>query len=44
MEQLCVSGEKLQSEGTIACGTVMGHQLKIPESLKEERLEKGKFF
>ena len=34
----------LESEGTVACGTAMGHRLKIPESLKEERLEKGKFF
>ena len=34
----------LESEGTVAWGTPMGHRLKIPESLKEERLEKGKFF
>ena len=34
----------LGSEGTLACGTAMGHRLKIPESLKEERLEKGKTF
>ena len=34
----------LESEGTVACGTAMGHRLKIPESLKEERLEKGKIF
>ena len=32
----------LESEGTVPCGTAMGHRLKIPESLKEERLEKGK--
>ena len=34
----------LESEATVACGTPMGHRLKIPESLKEERLAKGFFF
>ena len=34
----------LESEGTVACVTAMGHRLKISESLKEERLEKGKCF
>ena len=33
----------LESEATVACGTPMGHRLKIPESLKEERLAKGIF-
>ena len=34
----------LGSEGTVARGIAMGHPLKIPESLKEEKLERGKFF
>ena len=33
---------QLESQGTIACGTAMGRPFKIPESLKEERLKKGK--
>ena len=33
-----------ESEGTVACSTAMVHRLKIPESLKEVRLEKGKIF
>ena len=34
--------QHLESEGTVACCTAMGHRLKISELLKEERLEKGK--
>ena len=34
----------LESEGTVACGTVVGHQLKIPESLKKRDLKKVRFF
>ena len=33
----------LSENGTVACGTAIGNRLKVPQSLKEEPLEKGDY-
>ena len=33
----------LEENGTVACGTAMGHRLKVPKSMKEESLSKGEY-
>ena len=33
----------LSENGTVACGTAIGNLLKVPQSLKEEPLEKGDY-
>ena len=33
----------LSENGTVVCSTAIGNQLKVPQSLKEEPLEKGDY-